>query len=315
MTIFQDAILEYVAVHPGSAQIDRSAGIIRDVKILGLESRNRRHYPESTLRAAIPLYENAKVNVNHPENHPSEQRKYQDRFGMIRNVRLKEGEGLFGDFYFNPKHPLAEQLLWDAENSPENVGFSHNVEAVVGTENGRAVVEKIETVRSVDLVADPATTVGLFEQTEFESTRIREETPDSQVDIALDSESDDAQDLSDTNNCDLQATSAPLTEALRPFQNRISLFERLLEAVVSAPIPSAARKFCWNREFLSLALESESPEKLEKMIAERLHFARQISGALTEAIAAGPVLAAEKGILPQTNAPISTEEFLRQIKE
>jgi hypothetical protein len=41
--------------------------------------------------------------------------------------------------------------------------FSHNVEAVVRRENDKAVVEKIVSVRSVDLVADPATTAGLFE--------------------------------------------------------------------------------------------------------------------------------------------------------
>ena len=47
---------------------------------------------------------------------------------MIRDVKAG-GEGLFADFHFNPKHALAEQLLWDAEHAPENVGFSHNVEA------------------------------------------------------------------------------------------------------------------------------------------------------------------------------------------
>ena len=48
-----------------------------------------------------------------------------------RHVGPARGEGLFADFHFNPKHALAEQLLWDAEHAPENVGFSHNVEARV----------------------------------------------------------------------------------------------------------------------------------------------------------------------------------------
>ena len=45
--------------------------------------------------------------------------------------------------------------MWDAEHAPENVGFSHNVEARVGRRGERVVVEAITRVQSVDLVADP----------------------------------------------------------------------------------------------------------------------------------------------------------------
>ncbi len=54
-------------------------------------------------------------------------------------------------------------MLWDAEHAPENVGFSHNVEARTVRRGERVVVEAITRVQSVDLVADPATTRGLFE--------------------------------------------------------------------------------------------------------------------------------------------------------
>ena len=43
------------------------------------------------------------------------------------------------------------------------MGFSHNVEARLGRRGERVVVEAITRVQSVDLVADPATTRGLFE--------------------------------------------------------------------------------------------------------------------------------------------------------
>ncbi len=144
-------------------RVDRESGVLFGVKIIGCNSRNGREYPNDTLREAIPLYENSKVNLDHPDGDPRRPRSYQDRFGVIRNVELRENEGLYADFRFNPKHPVAEQLLWDAEHAPENVGFSHNVEAVVRRENEKTVVEKIVSVRSVDLVADPATTAGLFE--------------------------------------------------------------------------------------------------------------------------------------------------------
>ncbi len=144
-------------------RVDREAGVLFDVKIIGCNSRNGREYPNETLREAISLYENSKVNLDHPEGDPRKPRSYQDRFGVIRNVVLRENEGLYAEFRFNPKHPVAEQLLWDAEHAPDNVGFSHNVEAVVRRENDKTIVERIVSVRSVDLVADPATTAGLFE--------------------------------------------------------------------------------------------------------------------------------------------------------
>lgn len=144
-------------------RVDREAGVIRGVKILGRESRNGRTYLPEALSQAARLYEEAKVNVNHPKGSPHGPRDYQDRIGVIRNVALRPGEGLFADFHFNPKHSLAEQLVWDAEHAPENVGFSHNVQARTRRQGERVVVEAITKVQSVDLVADPATTRGLFE--------------------------------------------------------------------------------------------------------------------------------------------------------
>lgn len=144
-------------------RVDLQAGVIRGVKILGLQSRNGRTYPPETLTRAAQLYEDAKVNVDHPKGHPGGPRDYRDRIGVIRNVVGRGEAGLFADLYFNPKHALAEQLVWDAQHAPENVGFSHNVQARTARRGDRVIVEAITKVQSVDLVADPATTRGLFE--------------------------------------------------------------------------------------------------------------------------------------------------------
>lgn len=142
------------------------AGLIRGVKILGLESRNGRIYPKETVAKAIQQYEGAKVNVNHPSGDTTKPRDYESRLGRIENVRLGEGNtGMFADLRYNPNHALAKQLEWDASNTPENVGFSHNVYAKTTRRGGKTVVEEITRVQSVDLVADPATTYGLFEAT------------------------------------------------------------------------------------------------------------------------------------------------------
>jgi hypothetical protein len=155
---------EYVDSGHASLRVDRTAGVIRGVKLLGLRSRNGRRYQESALAAAVDLYEGAKVNINHPKGHPLSPRDYQDRLGIIRGVALRPNEGLFGDLHFNPKHTLSEQLMWDAEHASQNVGLSHNVLARTSRQGDATVVEAITRVQSIDLVADPATTQGLFEQ-------------------------------------------------------------------------------------------------------------------------------------------------------
>ncbi|TWU30206.1 hypothetical protein [Bythopirellula polymerisocia] len=150
-------------------RVDPTVGVLTGVKLIGLSSRNGRQYRELALSQAVSLYEEARVNVNHPKEGPLAPRDYQDRIGIIRGVEFRAGEGLFGNLHFNPRHALAEQLVWDAEHNPRNVGFSHNVQARVTRTDGGLVVEEITRVQSVDLVADPATTEGLFEQQEADS--------------------------------------------------------------------------------------------------------------------------------------------------
>ncbi|GEM_PF-1523358 len=157
-----EPLTEYASSRGMSPRVDRHNGRIFGVKVLGLESRNGRVYRPEAIAAAAPLYENVKVNVNHPKTRPHEARDYQDRLGCLRNVRAT-ADGLFGDLYFNPHHPLADQLAWDAEHAPENVGLSHNVQARTRRYGDQVIVEAIESVTSVDLVADPATTRGLYE--------------------------------------------------------------------------------------------------------------------------------------------------------
>ena len=159
-----EMLQEYVDSGSQQLRVDRAAGVIRGVKVLGLKSRNGRRYQETALAEAVKLYEGAKVNVNHPKGHPLSPRDYQDRLGVICGVQLRPGEGLFGDLHFNPKHLLSEQLMWDAEHASQNVGLSHNVLAHTTRQGDETVVEAITKVQSIDLVADPATTRGLFEQ-------------------------------------------------------------------------------------------------------------------------------------------------------
>jgi hypothetical protein len=161
-----EVLQEFVDSRGVTLRVDRAAGVLRGVKLIGLESLNGRRYRPEALAAAVALYEGAKVNVNHPKEGPLAPRDYRDRLGVIREVEFRAEEGLFGTLHFNPKHAVAEQLAWDAEHNPRNVGFSHNVLARLTRDGAQSLVEAITHVQSVDLVADPASTRGLFEEQE-----------------------------------------------------------------------------------------------------------------------------------------------------
>lgn len=161
-----EILQEFVDSRGIQLAVNRESSVIEGVKILGLHSRNGREYLKEAVARALPMYEGKPVNVNHPKGSPTAPRDYQDRIGQIRNVRIEQGDGgLRADFHFNPKHAMAEQLIWDAEHSPESVGFSHNVQAKIKRSNGTVIVENISAVQAVDLVTAPATTKGLFENT------------------------------------------------------------------------------------------------------------------------------------------------------
>lgn len=149
-------------------KVDREAGVMEDVKIVGLQSpKKSRRYEAQALKEAQGLYEGVKVNLNHQPKGSIEPRRFEDRIGFLEGIYFKEGDGLYAKrFKFNPKHPAAESLSWWAEHEPSGVGFSHLVKGNARLIGGTEIVESINTVQSVDLVADPATTRGLFESDE-----------------------------------------------------------------------------------------------------------------------------------------------------
>jgi hypothetical protein len=146
--------------------VDREAGIIKGIKILGFTSQNGRRYTPEACKAAISLYEGKKVNIDHPEKGPTQQRSTYDRFGKFINVRFVEGDGLFGDLLYLKSHEMAESVCEAAERKELNdvFGMSHNAQGEGSVDKqGIFVVSRITEVRHVDLVADPATTQSLTE--------------------------------------------------------------------------------------------------------------------------------------------------------
>ena len=142
-------------------RVDRDAGLIEGVRILGQDSRNGRRYSPRAMAEAARLYEGAPVNVDHPATERKD-RPLAEAFGWIRNVRQEQG-AVYGDLHYLKSHPQAELVAEAAERNPNRIGLSHHAEGTVRMDGQRVIVETVERVHSIDLVQTPATNAGLFE--------------------------------------------------------------------------------------------------------------------------------------------------------
>lgn len=142
------------------ATIDKDNLIIRGVKMLGPVSTNGRTYPIETQQAAVSILEGVKAFLDHPtEEDRNEPRRVRDLIGQHLNVRV-EGDSTFSDLHLVNTALVMEVVLPIAESNASLMGNSIMAQ---GKMNEKNVVTEITSVRSVDLVAEPATTKGLFE--------------------------------------------------------------------------------------------------------------------------------------------------------
>jgi len=323
----KEMLQEFVDSRGVPLRVDREQGVVRGVKILGLQSQNGRSYQPEALAAAVPLYEGARVNVNHPKGGPHAPRDYQDRLGRIRNVAAR-ADGLFADLHFNPKHALAEQLIWDAEHAPENVGFSHNVEARTSRSGERVVVEAILRVQSVDLVADPATTRGLFESAEHAAgtgSGPREAgglaQPVALAEVTVEMLKKQRPDLVETilqeQSAALSALEAELqrlraAEALEEKKRRV----RQLLDEYELPNPEAAEgwaKALLSPRFLESLLAAADEEAMRRLLEERAAIARAVLAGAGTGLHRGGRPCSRDPLAPDGTSPLDARTFVEAI--
>ncbi len=142
------------------ATLNETKTVLKNVKVCGCRSKNKREYPIEMLRKHKHLYEGVHVFVGHDLE--AKNRSYKDRIGMIKNI-IDKPDGLYGDFHINPKNTLYESVLFDFENNSQDIGLSHVVEGADMNDN---VVRSFKKVRCVDLVVSPATCSTLREEVE-----------------------------------------------------------------------------------------------------------------------------------------------------
>lgn len=148
------------------AVFDKTSAIptIKNVVLLGAESKNSREYTGDAMIGAVSLYEGVKAFINHPslEEEKLGRRDIRNLAGKYVNVKMLEGK-IRGDFVGLPNNANTLLYMNIAENMPDLAGNSHNAVGKWKSVNGKQIVEQILKVNSVDLVAEPATTKGMFE--------------------------------------------------------------------------------------------------------------------------------------------------------
>lgn len=152
-------------------QVDQEGGLIRGVKVLGIESRNQRRYPNDVMKAAAHKYEGVKVYIDHPKRSElGEDRSFRDWAGNLRSPRV-ESDGIYADVRLRRKSESYEEIIEAATDFWKDFGFSHVADCDSYEDHGVDVVESINEVLSADIVTEPATTNGLYESMGADKTK------------------------------------------------------------------------------------------------------------------------------------------------
>jgi hypothetical protein len=152
----RERLVEHVADwRTAEVTVDTGKGVIANVALSGLVSKNGYRYAEAALRDAAPLYAGKPVFLDHaPDPGRPQERSTRDLAGAIARPRFHEGR-LRADIATNATD-AGRTLLALAERDQPGVGMSHVV--LAERNNDGTVVEKIHEVVSVDAVVFPATT-------------------------------------------------------------------------------------------------------------------------------------------------------------
>jgi len=143
--------------------IDKATGLISGVCIMHPESRNNRIYTKKAMNSVRQLAEGCKSFIDHGSIFADSSVK--DMFGVFESPR-RHGEAIYGNLNLLKTSEMYEKFLEIAERFPHTIGFSISARGKFAEKpdaEGREVVEDVTALRSIDLVGNPATTNGIFE--------------------------------------------------------------------------------------------------------------------------------------------------------
>jgi len=140
---------------------------IENVAFLGPVSKNGYSYLPEAMQKATPLFNGVQLYINHrtPEEEKTGRRDVMRLAGKGVNPRFVDGK-IRGDAELLPDQ-WGQKFLNIARMMPDQAGLSQDARGRMRSENGKKFVEEITHVFSVDLVANPATTKGMYESETF----------------------------------------------------------------------------------------------------------------------------------------------------
>lgn len=176
----------FEVVAAGKVRVDREAGIIFGVKMLGQVSVNthdtpgvdRTEYTDAAMADALPLYEGLPAYIDHAgPGQTRSVRSAENAVGKWREVQHRRGDGYYGNLKLLKSHPMATRLMEAAESDDLNDLFtcSHHAYGQSSVKGRTLVVTKIPRVKSVDIVTSGGTVRSLFEASQtMKTTTIRQ---------------------------------------------------------------------------------------------------------------------------------------------
>lgn len=159
-----------------SIRIDKAAGIIYDVLVVGMRKKGPRKYTEVAFEDAVKrrIYENLQVYIGPHKRSRFAKRSPNEHAGELQNVR-RCSKGIMADLKYNRESSGGKLALEIAERFPKAFGLSHHGE-VEGYEDddGNKIVSRILEVNVADIVKDPATTESVFEEVDVEELTVED---------------------------------------------------------------------------------------------------------------------------------------------
>lgn len=260
------------------AEATVAGNMIKNVCLCGTTSKNDRSYPESCFRGAT-VYENRPVFLDHNAGDPTA-RSVKDLAGTIVNARMQNAKP-YGDIKLL-ETPAGDLLQKIAKSAPGDCGMSHSANGTF-TDSTRKIVETIEEVYSVDVVAFPASTRNFSEQTS----------------------STDIQSITDVDELKEMLATA--------IAERDAMFLRLSDEVKTIDIYREARsggldvrdEHHMAQVFVDLLLSQPTAEKRKELISDRVNAfqeaARRRTGGAT-------IFTRERNYSPSSTSRPTTQE-------
>ncbi|QVL32337.1 hypothetical protein KIH39_00005 [Telmatocola sphagniphila] len=159
-------------------RVDREAGIIYDVRVLGPKSPNCHGvrgvsegtlYTRKAMEGYVKLLEGMEVNVHHLQKKElGRDRNLDEGIATLRSVRIvdsQEGPTIRSNMHYSKVHAFTPLLLESCERDDlPRIGLSHHAyPGEYEVKDRQLVIQSITYAESVDLVRKPATNHTLFE--------------------------------------------------------------------------------------------------------------------------------------------------------